>query len=113
MAQEDDVKILAWPDQPAQLEHHFVGGTPCPVQIAFEPAPANVVVRATAQDPVHVDMNMNMNLVARSTIPVCIEVCRPICAQSEYTIGIEIFDRPVALITLRGQTRIFNCDESK
>jgi len=110
MAQED-VKILAWPNQPAQLEHHFIPGPPCPVQIAFDPAPANVVVHASAQSPVHVDMNMN--LAARSIIPVCIEVCRPICAQSEYTIGIEIFDRAVALITLRGQTRIFNCDESK
>ena len=108
---QDDVKVIAWPNQPAQLEHHFVGGAPCPVQISFDKTPANVVVQATAQDPVHVNMNMNMNLMARNTIPVCIDVCKPICAQSEYTIGIEIFDRPVALITLRGQTRIFNCDE--
>ncbi|MGD0291698.1 MAG: hypothetical protein ABSC63_18920 [Candidatus Binataceae bacterium] len=108
---QDDVKVIGWPSQPAQLEHQFVGGTACPVQISFDKTPANVTVQATAQDPVHVDMNMNMNLMARNTIPVCIEVCKPICVQSEYTIGIEIFDRPVALITLRGQTRIFNCDE--
>jgi hypothetical protein len=59
---QDEVKIVAWPSQPAKLE-------------------------------------------------LCVEVCRPICAQSEYTIGIEIFSRPVAQITVRGLTRLFNCDE--
>lgn len=49
---------------------------------------------------------------ARETpLPICIEVCRPICAQSDYTIGIEIFTRPIAQITVRGLTRLFNCDE--
>jgi hypothetical protein len=55
---------------------------------------------------------VDINLAARSVIPVCIEVCRPICAQSAYTIGIDIFNRPVVQITLNGQTRIFNCDET-
>jgi hypothetical protein len=113
MAQENDVKILEWPPQPAQLEHHFVGGPSCPVEISFDKTPAEVNVHASAQDPVHVDMQMNMNLTARNTIPVCIEVCRPICAQSEYTIHIEVFDRPVAAITIRGLTRLFNCDEKE
>ncbi len=65
------------------------------VKVIFDKEPANVVV-ATAK-----------------TIPVCIEVCQPICAQSDYTISIEIFDRPVAVIKLSGLTRIFNCDEKK
>ncbi len=107
----DDVKILSWPSQPAQLEHQFVGGTPCPVQVGFGVAPANVVLSATTQAPVNVDMNMNV--VARNVIPVCIEICKPICVQSDYTIAIEIFDRPVAQISLRGTTRIYNSEESK
>jgi hypothetical protein len=53
------------------------------------------------------------NFSAREPVPVCISVCEPICAQSEYTIGIEIFDRPVAAITVRGMTRLFNCGEKQ
>jgi hypothetical protein len=63
----------------------------------------------TQQDEVRI---VDVNLAARGVIPVCIEVCRPICAQSDYTIGIDIFNRPVVQITLRGLTRIFNCDET-
>lgn len=47
----------------------------------------------------------------KEPLPVCIKVCEPICAQSDYTVGITIFDRPVASITLQGLTRIFNCAE--
>jgi hypothetical protein len=110
---DDEVKILSWPSQPAQLEHQFVGGAACPVQVGFNPTPANVVLSSTTQEPVHVDVNMNMNVVARNVIPICVELCKPICVQSDYTIAIEVFDRPVAQITFRGMSRIYNCDESK
>jgi hypothetical protein len=46
-----------------------------------------------------------------ASVKLCVSVCEPICAQSEYTIGIEIFDRPVASITVRGTTRLFNCSD--
>src|SRR5712691_10245309 len=105
--QENLVKIVAWPQEPAKLEHHFVLEKPCPVSISFDGTPANVVVHTEPQNPLHVDMNMH--IMAREVIPLCIKVCEPICARSEYTIGIDIFDRPVAAITVRGQTRFFNC----
>jgi hypothetical protein len=44
-------------------------------------------------------------------LKVCVSVCEPICAQSEYTVSVDIFDRPVATITVRGTTRVFNCSE--
>jgi hypothetical protein len=49
--------------------------------------------------------------VPKEPFPVCIKVCEPICAQSDYTVGVTIFDRPVASITLQGLTRIFNCTD--
>ncbi len=73
-AEQQDVKIIGWPKEPAKLE-------------------------------------MAMNLSARETVPVCIKLCEPICAKSDYTIGITIFDKPVATITLSGLTRLFNCPE--
>jgi hypothetical protein len=95
--EEDVVRIVEWPEGPALLQHQF------------EKTPAHLVVETWPQDPVHVDMAMNV--VAREQIPVCIRVCEPICAQSEYTIAIDIFDRPVAAINIKGMTRLFNCRE--
>ena len=48
---------------------------------------------------------MNMNVTAKEPIPVCIKLCEPICARSDYTIGINIFDNPFASITVRGLTK--------
>jgi hypothetical protein len=85
---DENVKILSWPDGRALLEHQF------------DPdRPANV--------------NMAMNLTAKEAVPVCIKVCEPICARSEYVVSIEIFDRPVATIKLAGQTTIFNCRDQE
>jgi hypothetical protein len=44
-------------------------------------------------------------------IKLCVSLCEPICVQSDYTIGIDVFDRPVASITVRGMTKLFNCAE--
>lgn len=52
-----------------------------------------------------------ISVAVREPIPVCIKLCEPICARSEYTIGIDIFDRPVAAITVKGLTKLFGCDE--
>ena len=43
---------------------------------------------------------------------LCISVCDPICAQSDYTIAIEVFDKPVATITVRGNTKFYNCPDA-
>jgi hypothetical protein len=95
--EEDLVRIVEWPKEPALLDHRFDAG-----------APAHVIVRSDEQ-PFHVDMQMNV--AAREVIPVCIQVCEPICAESNYTIAIDIFDRPVAAITIKGLTRLFNCGD--
>ena len=50
-------------------------------------------------------------IVVRDTVPVCIKLCEPVCAESRYEIGITVFDKPLATITIAGQTRFFNCRE--
>ena len=52
-------------------------------------------------------------IAVKGQVPICIRVCEPICARSDYEVGITIFDRPVATISVRGETRIFNCDEKR
>ncbi|HSB03213.1 MAG TPA: hypothetical protein VLE49_21365 [Anaerolineales bacterium] len=110
MAEEQDVRIIAWPTEPAQLSHRFEGEQPCPVSIAFNETPAHVILTNDPKQPLAVDMDMLVR--AREPIPFCIKVCEPICAESNYTIGINIFDNPFASITVRGLTRLFNCQET-
>ncbi len=111
MAEERIVKITAWPKEPVKLEHYFNSEKPCPVSISFEKNPANVIVHSNPKEPFNVDMAMN--LIAKETIPVCIKLCEPICVKSKYAITVDIFDRPVATITLKGETRLYNCQEER
>jgi hypothetical protein len=104
MADEASVRIVAWPKEPAQLRHEFDPEQPVPLRLAFEDTPAQVLIGA--REPIPLDMR----LAARDDIPLCIKICEPICAQSEYTITLDIFDRPVALVTVRGRTTLAACD---
>jgi hypothetical protein len=80
------------------------------LQHSFDPTkPAFVSISTAKGDPVQVEMAMM--LASREPVKLCVSVCEPICAQSEYTIGIDIFDRPVASITVRGMTKLFNCSD--
>jgi hypothetical protein len=103
------VTIGAWPKEAAVLEHHFPSEEPCPVSISFTDTPARVIVSTDPKQPVAVDMDMKVT--AREPIPICVKLCEPICARSDYTIGISVFDNPVASISIRGMTRIDNCRE--
>lgn len=96
--EQPSVRIVEWPKEPAQLEHQFDPDRPVPVNVAFDEGAA-------------VALDMRMALTAREDVPLCIKICEPICARSEYTIGIDIFDRPVALVTIRGTTKLFACDD--
>ena len=96
---EQLVRIVEWPKERALLDHRFE-----------QDSPAHVVVQS---DEKAFQVDMDMNLSARQTIPVCIKVCEPICAESSYTIGIDVFDRPVAAITIKGLTHLFNCNDEK
>ena len=108
MPDEDrNVTLAAWPEEPAKIEHDF-GDAPVPVAVAFESDPARVRI---SNDDAPLDVDMAMRLSAERPVPVCITVCEPICARSKYHIGITIFDRSVAEITIQGETRFFACDE--
>lgn len=96
---EQLVRIVEWPKEPALLDHRFEQDTP-----------AHVVVRS---DDRRFQVDMDMNVSAREVIPVCIQVCEPICAESNYTIAIDVFDRPVAAISIKGRTRLFACRDEK
>ena len=50
-------------------------------------------------------------MTVRDTVPICIKLCEPICADSKYEIGITLFDRDVATIKIAGSTRYYNCQE--
>ena len=107
--EENNVYIKAWPAERAKLEHYFDSENPAAVSVQFVKDPAHVVLHTLPERPMNVDMDMNV--FAKETIPVCIKLCDPICAASEYTIAIDIFDRPVATITIRGKTKFFNTQE--
>lgn len=96
---DDNVTIVGWPAAPVVVEHQFDPAEPAKVSIAFDPS------------PVDLNMNMDMNVVNKEPFQVCIRLCDPICVKSEYTIGIDVFDRPVAVIAVRGKTTFYNCPE--
>ena len=109
MPEEDNVHIIGWPLEPAKLEHHFPQQENIPVSLSFNDSPASVVITSPPDRPLAV--NMRMNLSALDNVPLCVQLCEPICAESNYTVGIMIFDRPVITIAIRGITRLFGCRE--
>jgi len=109
MAQDENVTIVSWPEEFAILEHRFSPDSPCPVTIHFTDTAVQVVVATDPQKPL--DVNMNMAVSAKEPIPVCIKLCEPICARSDYTISLNIFDNPFASITVRGITQIASCSD--
>jgi hypothetical protein len=96
---DDNVTIVGWPPTPLTMEHQTDPNAPPKVSLSFDPSP--------------VDVNMNMNVVNKEPFQVCIRLCEPICVKSEYTIGIDVFDRPVAVIAVTGKTTIYNCPEDQ
>lgn len=111
MAEEKDVRIVAWPKEPAKLEHSFNSEKACPVSISFQKDPAIIGFATTPENPMNVDMNMKIS--ADKPVPVCIKLCEPICIRSEYVISVDIFDRPVGSITLKGMSKLFSCRDEQ
>lgn len=109
MADDTDVRILEWPKEPAYLEHSFRADEPCAVAVQFAKTPAHVLVASLPERPLTV--NMSMNLAAKQPLPICIKLCEPICVDSDYVIDITLFDRPIISISVKGRTRIYNCNE--
>lgn len=108
---KEHVYIVSWPKEPAHLEHQFKKGSPAEVQIRFEKDPANVAIQHWPRDPMNVDMNMLLSV--RQPVPVCIRLCEPICAKSDYTISVNFLDRPIGSIFIKGMTKLFPCFESE
>jgi hypothetical protein len=69
----------------------------------------NIHIAEWPERPLPAEVAMDMRI--KEPMAVCIKLCDPICVASEYTISIDIFDRPVGTITLRGRTTIYNCPE--
>lgn len=67
----------------------------------------NVAITAWPNQAAHVEFSIN----TKDAFPVCIRVCEPICATSDYHVGIEVFDRPVVAIRVKGVTRFAACDQ--
>ncbi len=82
---QQDVTINAWPD-PLAITH-----------------------RTDPERTPEVDMTMTMR--ADRPVPVCFTLCEPICARSDYSIGLSIFDNPVVRIRVVGETRIGPCGD--
>jgi len=77
----------------------------------FSVREGEAVVRVSAwpEPPVPVRQTSEQTVSFGGEVPVCIRVCEPVCARSDYGIGITLFDRPVATIRVSGTTRIDNC----
>ncbi len=110
MPTQKDIRILQWPDEKAQLEHHFNSEEAVPVSITFNEAPAHVNVTNDRRNPLNVDMNMNLRAI--KDIPLCIKICEPICAVSNYTVGLSLLGRPVVSISVRGTTKLAQCSRN-
>lgn len=104
--EENQVHIIDWPkDQAAILEHHF----PKPVDINI-PSPVGLNMYNTDDKPLFLNMNMQGGDKA---VPVCIKLCEPICAESNYKISFNLMGQPFAEIIVQGITRLFNCNDKK
>ncbi len=85
MAEDHNVHIVEWPKEgTARLEHLF------------------------NDKPLQVSMLHNQG----QAVPLCIKLCEPICAESNYRIGINLLGQPFAEIVIKGVTRLFNCRDN-
>jgi hypothetical protein len=109
--EKNHVYIVSWPKEPAHLEHQFKKGSPAEVEIRFDKNPANLVIEQWPKDPMNVDMNMH--LMVRQPVPVCIRLCEPICAKSDYKISVNFLDRPIGSIVIKGMTKFFACTDNE
>ncbi len=108
MAEETNVRIISWPEQ-VRVSHQFEEGKPAPVMVAFDKTPLSAVLSTDPERRLAVDMNMSVRTL--NAVPVCIKLCEALCAESNYVIGITLFDRPIISITIRGTTKLANCKD--
>jgi hypothetical protein len=51
------------------------------------------------------------NMTVREMLPVCLQLCEPVCAQSEYQITVSLLGNTLATIAIKGLTRLSNCEK--
>jgi hypothetical protein len=105
---EQEVKVISWPREEAKLSHSFEEAS-APVKITFQETPVHLALSTDKGQ--ELNANLNMGVTIRETIPVCVKLCEPICAESDYKIGIDLFNQSIASISIKGLTRLFNCRE--
>jgi hypothetical protein len=91
-----DINIVDWPPT-LSLEHKTDPNATPKLSVGLESSP----------------VQMNMDISNSNPFKVCIQLCEPIAVKSSYTIAIDVFDRPVASITLNGTTTIYNSPEEQ
>ncbi len=102
--EENIVHIVDWPkDQSALLEHHF----PKPVDVNIL-HPVGLNMFNSEEKPLYLNMNM---LGKGNELPICIKLCEPICAESNYKVSFNLLGQPFAEIIVQGITRLFNCKD--
>ena len=94
--EDQNVNIVRWP----ALETVFLK----PVDINI-PNPVGLNMFNKEEQPLY----LNMNIKEGNTLPVCIKLCEPICAESNYKIGLSLMGQPFIEVVIQGITRIFNC----
>lgn len=47
----------------------------------------------------------------RDMLPVCLRLCEPVCAESDYQITVSLFGSSVATVAIKGLTRLLNCED--
>ena len=68
-----------------------------------------ITIAAWPAEPLSIRQTSEQTISFRGEVSLCIRVCEPICARSDYTVGITLCDRPVASVTVSGTTRLLNC----
>jgi|WetSurMetagenome_2_1015567.scaffolds.fasta_scaffold11859_3 hypothetical protein len=103
----DPDAIDHWPNDVPQFQHEVdIKNIPqVPVSVAFQATNALGVTLHGSSDP----MNVNVGIVQKQPIPVCIKLCEPICARSNYTIGLDLLCIPLFKVNVQGLTKLYNC----
>ena len=108
MADDKSLRIVEWPSAALALAHTYAGDRPLPLAASFGTSPVSVRLSTAGGPPL--SLSLSSLWAARGTIPLCLSLCESICATSDYTIGITLFDKPVATIRIQGRT-VFSRDQ--
>lgn len=94
--EEQTIHIANWPkEQRALLDHSFSGEAP-------------LHVTAWPKETLNVNMVHNQG----RDVPLCIKICEPICAESNYRVSLSLLGQPFIEIAVKGITRLFACKDN-